>query len=354
MKHLRNHSLTHSLSLTLHIPLTMPLTAVITDWAQPPKVTTRDLPPAPTDADTVRIRVRAAGLHALVRLRATGHHYTSGALPHIPGIDGTGVDVATGQPVYFNVLGVPGSGSFQEFVDVPRRSVKVLPEGVDLVYAAAMLNPVMSSWMALKSRVDWLRDGRERKGWTLVILGATSVSGQIAVRVARAMGATKVIGAARNEAALQALGLDGYVVLKDTPSATQWEGTGAAEADVVLDYLYGPWPAAYFDGTAEEAKTKGAPGGVTYVNIGGLAGTEAELSSAVLRSRDVTVRGAGPGAWSLPLLGAETGNMVAFLKGASAGEGEVKEVKLGNVEEGWAYKGKGRVVFVTDGWEDEA
>ncbi|KAH6885273.1 hypothetical protein B0T10DRAFT_492325 [Thelonectria olida] len=309
----------------------------VSEWGSPPKVVKISPPAAPSDDSTIQIRVLATGLHQLVKLRAAGKHYTSGPLPHTPGVDGTGVDVKTGKLVYFSTLGDLGAGSFSEIVNVPREHTTEIPEGVDPVQAAGLMNPVMSGWMALRKRVDFVKNG-EKKEWTCFILGVTSASGKIAIKVARMLGATRIVGAARNEAALKALGIDDYVVLKDTPTETDF--TAAAEADVVLDYLYGPWINAFL--SSPTTKTATTP--LTWVQIGSLAGMDGSVPAAGLRSRDVTVRGSGPGAWSVGELSLEQAGMLGVLVGVK--EADVREVRIEDVEAEWEKGGKGRVVFV--------
>src|SRR4051794_28126023 len=75
--------------------------AVVNAWGQPPQYQSFSLPdPAPNQ---VRIKIIAAGLHGLVRSRAAGKHYSTMNTPppHIPGTDGVGRVVATGELVYF-------------------------------------------------------------------------------------------------------------------------------------------------------------------------------------------------------------------------------------------------------------
>ncbi|KAH8721867.1 hypothetical protein BGZ61DRAFT_347339 [Ilyonectria robusta] len=312
------------------------LAAQVAEWGASPKAVQVPLPATPTDDSMVQIRVRAAGLHQLVRTRAAGKHYTAVSLPHTPGVDGTGVDVSTGKQVYFNTLGA-GTGTFAELVNVPRSSVAELPSGVDAVQAAGLMNPVMSSWMALRQRVDFIKSG-QKKDWSCFILGATSMSGKLAIKVARMLGATRVIGAGRNEAALKTLGLDEIIVLKETPLDTDF-GV-AADVDVVLDYLYGPWIGAYLGSPTTRAGT--TP--LTWVCIGSMAGLDGAVPAAGLRQRDVSVRGSGPGAWSTETLDAEAAGMLGVLDGVR--EEGIREVRMEDVEAEWTSGGKGRVIFV--------
>lgn len=314
------------------------LSIQVDDWGHPPKAVRALPPPVPQHESEIQLHVLAAGLHQIVRTRAAGKHYSKAsapdedALPHTLGVDGVGEDIATGKVMYFSTLG-SGVGSFAEYVNVPKEDAHELPEGVDVVQAAGLMNPVMGSWMGLRKRVGFIMRG-EKRSWSCLVMGVTSMSGRMAVRVARAMGATKVIGAARNEETLKTLDLDSYIVLRDPVSKTDF--SPAAHVDVVLDFLYGPYLAAYLMGTTSETP-------VTWVCIGSLAGLKAEVPGVALRRRDVTIRGAGPGAWKMGELGGEMEGMLGVLRGVRE---EVKSVRMESVEEGW--EAKERVVFVNE------
>ena len=83
------------------------------------------------------------------------------------------------------------------------------------------------------------------RGESVLILGATGVAGQLAVQVAKRLGARRVVAAGRNPQALQtlaALGADAVISLDQEQgalvSAFRDEIAGAG-VDVVLDYLWG-------------------------------------------------------------------------------------------------------------------
>lgn len=329
------------LGRVISIKVTMRAVQVV-DWASAPQLTESKPPSLPSDQSTVQIRVIAVGLHQVVRSRASGKHYTSGSLPHTPGIDGVGVNTSTGKHVYFLTMGTASTGSFVELVNVPATHVFTLPDGVDPIQAAALMNPIMSSWMALKWRTGILQHGPVG-GWTCLIVGALTVSGKLAIKTARTLGADKVIGAARNGGQLAQLDLDDRIILREPPRSSDF--SAAASASVVLDYLYGPYPRAFLESTA--ARAKGAPP-LTYVSIGSLAGADADIPSAALRSRDVTIRGAGAGSWDPQKLLGEVDAMLHVLEGIRLPE--VQVVSVGDVERVWGKEAKPgeRVVFVFD------
>lgn len=299
--------------------------AQVTAWGQPPQYAEVPEPPPPS-ADELRIKVAAAGLHRVVRSRAEGQHYSSGALPHVPGIDGVGA-TEDGKSVYFSSMSLD---TMTEQLNVPKRAVVPIPDGLDPLRAAGMINPAMSSWMAFKARTS-----RLETGFSVLILGATSASRRIAIPIARSLGAGRVIGAARSRDAMDSLGLDGQVIVADEVEKTDFSAIG--DIDIIIDYISGPLTLHLFN-------TIKTPKPVDYVHVGGLSGVfDVTVPGAVLRSKDITIRGSGPGSWSMPAVLKELPGMLEALK--SAPEQPVKIAKLADVESEWNKESKERVVF---------
>ncbi|KAK2613711.1 hypothetical protein N8I77_000603 [Diaporthe amygdali] len=309
--------------------------AVVTDFGQPPKYTTApDLPPP--SPEQLRLRVLAAGVPNVARMIAAGKHFISASLPYIPGIDGVGIDesVSPAQKYYFTTLPA-NTGSLSEYVNIERKVAVPLPDDIDEKSIVALVNPAQSSWMAIRHRTSNLP-----QGWSVAILGATSASGRIAVGIAKALGAGRVIGIARGEKALAEVdGLDEKIVLDATdPAKTDFSKLGG-QVDVVLDYVYGPAILALLSALRPTAE-------VQYVQIGVLSGGDTTLPAALLRSKMITMRGAGPGSWTMAQLAGEAANMVGAVKGLKADSLYV--AKLEDVESVWNspdVKGK-RLVFV--------
>jgi len=105
--------------------------AQITSWNTTPTYVDLPSPPAPT-ATQVQIKVLAAGIHRLVRLRTTGTHPSATQLPHIPGSDGVGRTLPDGKLVYFSTFWE--GGSMAELVNVDRTQVTEIPEDADPVH----------------------------------------------------------------------------------------------------------------------------------------------------------------------------------------------------------------------------
>jgi len=302
--------------------------AVVSSFDRPPRWVPFDLP-APVDEDQEVVDVLAVGLHPRVRSGASGTHYTStGKLPLVPGIDGVARS-ADGRIVYFvaddDLLGPMAT---RTVID-SRRSVP-LPEGTDVVKIAAAMNPAMSSWVALRRRVPI------EAGQSVLILGATGNAGQMAIQVAKRLGAGRVVGAGRDQARLATLagiGADAAVALTDDADATAAElAKQAAEVDLVIDYLWGE-PAsaaimALLRGRADRSRA------LNWIQIGSMAGPTIKLPSVALRSANFRLQGNGQGAVSPQVYLAELPSLIDEIDNGGIAV-TTQPVPLADVETAW-------------------
>ena len=305
--------------------------ARVDKWGEAPEYIEAPAPAAPSpDSNEVHIKVLATGLHRLVRSRADGTHFSAKGPPHVPGVDGVGT-TPDGKTVYFSTFanGALG-GSYCDVVNVSKAALTPVPDGADNVQIAAYVNPGMASFMAIKTRTENLPPN-----FTVLILGATTASGTVAISLVRQLGAGKVIGAARNAQALATLGLDGSVVLKDVATETDYSQVGPV--DVILDFLYGPH-------AAHILKTINVSRPLQYVQIGTMAALEISLPGELLRSKNITLRGAAPGSYSLAEMAREIPLLIGALKAIEPHK--VRVVPLSQIESVWGEKEKERVVFV--------
>ncbi len=246
--------------------------------------------PTPTAPDEVLVDVLAVGLHPRVRSQANGTHYTStDALPLIPGVDGVGRG-PDGQLRYFIVRDeAVGTMAEQAVIDL-RRSI-VLPDRADPVRVAAAMNPAMSSWIALRRRIDF------REGQHVLVLGATGNAGRLAISVAKRLGASVVIGAGRNPdrlGALADLGADATVSLEGAPDdLAERLGQAARDVDVVIDYLWGQPTADAMRAVVVHRADPGRP--LSWIEVGSVAGSTASIPSAALRAARLQLVGSGQG-----------------------------------------------------------
>lgn len=317
------------------------LAAVVRSFDHPPRYETFATPLAASD-HTVIADVLAAGLHPRVRSGAAGTHYTtSGDLPLIPGVDGV-ARLPDGRLVYFVAPdGAPGTMAQQALVDL--RQCVPLPADADPATIAAAMIPAMSSWLALRKRLSF------EPGRHVLILGATGSAGQMAIQVARRLGAGQVIAAGRDSTLfdrLAGLGADTVVSLAgDLETAADAVGDAACEVDIVLDYLWGP-PAerimpALVTRRADRSRA------LDWVHIGSMAGMTIALNSELLRAANLRLLGSGQGSLNRAEIVAELPALVGELV-AGALRVSARPVPLAEVEAAWnAPAARGEcIVFV--------
>jgi len=242
--------------------------------------------------EEVLLSVKAVAVKNLDKARASGRHYSAHADVQqgiVPGGDGVGI-LPDGTRVY--ALGITGMLAEKAVVD--RRKIIKVPAGLDDATAAALPNAVAGSAMALRF------SARMSAGETVLINGATGVTGQVAVQVAHHYGAGKIIVTGRNEQALQdllELGADEYLVMTnaDTFQAKLKEMHRATPVDIVIDYLWGR-PATLiletFKGIGDFTHR------TRFVSVGSMSGDTILLSSQILRSVNLQLSGSGMGSWT--------------------------------------------------------
>lgn len=252
-----------------------------------------DVPtPIPENDQQQLITVKAASIKQLDLLKASGNHYTGYAsLPAVVGVDGVGV-LADGRPVY--AMGQTGMMAEQALVATDRWCV--LPEGLDYALAAALPNALLGADAALRYRA------RIEPGATVLINGATGVTGMLAVQLANYHGAKTIIATGRNPASLQSLkelGADEVISLNQPDDAliAQFQETfSRTPVDLVQDYLWGHPMELML-----AALAKNPPAVRTrMVTVGEMAGASIALPSGILRSRNVELIGSGIGSLSGP------------------------------------------------------
>jgi NADPH:quinone reductase-like Zn-dependent oxidoreductase len=311
--------------------------AVVSSFDKPPAY--REIPsPVPQTDDELVVDVVASGLHRRVRSQADGSHYTSsGELPLVPGIDGVG-RASDGTLRYF-VLPDTTMGAMAEQTVIDQRSSLVLPDGADPILVAAAMNPVMSSWVALRRRIDF------EPGQSVLILGATGSSGRMAVQVAKRLGAGEVIGAGRDAqrlAAVRELGADTTVRL-DSAATLGDLARIARDVDVVIDYLWGPITAELMAGIASNRTDQGKP--LTWIEIGSVAGASTEIPSAALRAMRLQIVGSGQGSVPARDILAELPALATEISGGGF-QLDARTVPLSDVEAAWNdTDAEDRIVF---------
>ena len=243
----------------------------------------------PRRPGTTLVTVLAAPGHPLDLLLASGgFHSARHESAYVPGSELVGVVVDSdqhppGATVYGECHASPTTpGAFATHVVVADDDLLSLPPGVDPVLAAAVGNSGVAAYLPL------VTVARLEPGETVLVLGATGAVGQLAVQIAKHQGAGRVVGVARNPAALDrllALGADAVVDLRPAEGPEHLASrlqAAAGPVDVVLDSLFGAPLEAALPGCAQRAR---------IINIGNLAGATAQLPAGLLRGRQLSVTG---------------------------------------------------------------
>ncbi len=169
--------------------------AVLHQFGQAPRY--EDFPdPVPGEGELL-IQVKAVAVENIDKMMAAGTHFASrqflGPLPAIVGFDGIGM-LEDGALVGFGGVTSP-YGALAERTVVPATHTVPVPDGVDAVIAAALPASALTALFPLK----WT--AQLQPGETVLVNGATGVSGKLAVQIARLLGAGRVIGTGRNDEA---------------------------------------------------------------------------------------------------------------------------------------------------------
>jgi NADPH:quinone reductase-like Zn-dependent oxidoreductase len=295
----------------------------------------------PEGDEGVVVDVLAAALSPRVRSGASGQHYTSNRiLPLVPGLDGVG-RLPDGRRIYF-LAADDTIGTMAERALADSRLAVALPDHVSAPVVAAAMIPAISSWVALTSRAMLQR------GQSVLVLGATGTAGQLAVQIARHLGAGRIVAAGRDQKALDRLpdlGADQVVRLTGTKADGDAIAAAASEVDIVLDYLWGTVTTGIMPALCRRREAESRA--LNWVLIGSIAGDDISLSSVLLRKRNLHVLGSGQGATSTADMFSVSPEVVAALAGGTL-QVQIREVPLADVERHWSTKTRSgeRLVFV--------
>lgn len=293
--------------------------------------------PIPADGEVI-VNVLAAALKPVDRQIASGSHYARPReLPAICGTDGVG-RLSDGQRVFFGGARAPYGGMAQRTV-VPKAFYFPVPDGVDDETAAALPNPGISAWLTLAFRA------KLTAGENVLILGATGVTGRLAVKIAKLLGAGKVVAAGRNPEILNELRQNGAdATIRLDASELELKNAYLQEAgdsgfQVVVDYVWGKPTEVFLAAIAKEGFA--AVGAETrLVQVGESAGPTISLPAAVLRSTALTIMGTA----GIPPIQILVEAMQKVFSHAAAGELRVdtERIALREIEKAWQQQDHGR------------
>jgi NADPH:quinone reductase-like Zn-dependent oxidoreductase len=289
------------------------------------------------------IEVRAAALKPVDKQIASGSHYASPpTLPFVCGIDGVG-HLEDGTRVYFAGSRQP-YGAMAERTVVSRNRCFPLRDDIEDATAAALINPGVSAWLSLRSRAKLI------PGENVLVLGATGVTGKLALRIAKLLGAGRVVAAGRNQQVLNTLhesGADATICIAkadDELRESFLEEAGSSGFQVILDYLWGH-PTEVLLNALIQREFVAVKTETRLVQAGESAGPTVALPAALLRSCALTIFGTA----GIPPRDALADAFEQVTSRAARGELsiDVERVPLTNVENAWRRQEPGRRLVLT-------
>lgn len=297
--------------------------------------------PVGRDGEVI-VHVHAASLKPVDKQLASGSHYASpGELPRVCGSDGVG-HFDDGQRVFFGGPRPPHGAMAQRTV-VPRAFTFPVPENVNDETAAALPNPGVSAWLSLAYRAKLVR------GENVLILGATGVTGKLAVKIARLLGAARVVAAGRNQQTLEALhGLGADATISLSLPASELSQAFVREAgqsgfQVVIDCVWGQ-PAQTFLTAMAQKEFASIQAETRFVQVGESASPTITLPAAVLRSRALTIMGTA----GIPARGILVEAFQRVMSYAATGDLQIDtaRVPLADIEHAWQREQSGRRLVI--------
>lgn len=246
-----------------------------------------DVPDPRPGAGEVLIEVAATAVNRADLLQRQGHYPPPEGAPAWPGLECSGTvsaigEVAGGQDVQGwsvgdRVCALLSGGGYAEQVVVPAGQLLPVPNGLDLVDAAALPEVVCTVW----SNVFML--AALQPGELLLVHGGSSGIGTMAIQLARELGARIAVTAGSAEKLERCAELGAQVLVnyreQDFVEVVR-DATGGRGADVVLDNMGG----AYLGRNVDVLATSGR-----LVVIGMQGGRKGELDLGALLAKRAAV-----------------------------------------------------------------
>lgn len=204
----------------------------VTEFGGPEVLRNVELPDPVPGAGQVLIEVDHAGVNYADTHQAENTYLSPSTLPLVPG-----GEVVGRTPDGARVVALLGSGGYAERAVADRRMLIPVPDGIDDLSALSFLVQGSTAWLLLR------KNAHLAAGESVVVHAAAGGVGSIAVQLAKAWGAGRVIATASSEqkrALALELGADVAVDSRaDDMTATLREANNGKRVDIVLDMTGG-------------------------------------------------------------------------------------------------------------------
>jgi putative PIG3 family NAD(P)H quinone oxidoreductase len=270
---------------------------VITEPGGPEVLAVADVPDPVAGPGEVVLQVRATAVNRADVLQRMGFYPPPAGAPQWPGLEASGTVLEIGKGVEHWSVGdraaaLLAGGGYAERVAVPAGQLLPVPDGLDLVEAAALPETTCTVW----SNVFMLAG--LRPGETFLVHGGSSGIGTTAIQLARHVGAQVAVtaGTAEKLARCAELGAEILVNYREQDFVEVIrEATGGHGADVVLDNMGATYLARNVDVLAINGRLVviGLQGGRrAELDLGALLNKRAAVLATSLRARPVDEKAA--------------------------------------------------------------
>ena len=205
----------------------------ITEFGGPEVLKVTDLPDPEPGSGMELITVTAAGVNYADTHQAENSYLAPASLPLVPGAEVAGT-TADGR----RVVALVPNGGYAQLALAPSATTFPIPDGVTDGQALSLVLQGTTAWHLLRTST------RLQEGETVVVHAAAGGVGTLAVQLAKAWGAGRVIATASSaEKRKLALELGADVALDPDPEtlkAALEEANGGRKVDIVLEMTGGP------------------------------------------------------------------------------------------------------------------
>ncbi|MEO8610680.1 MAG: zinc-binding alcohol dehydrogenase family protein [Chloroflexota bacterium] len=304
-----------------------------------------DFPDPVAGEGEILIHVKAVALENVDKAVAAGTHFSSRKMmPNLPAIvsfDGIGT-LDDGRLVGFGGIRPP-YGSMADVAVIPKAYFVAVPDGVDAPTAATVPASALTGLFPLK----W--GAKMQQGDTVLINGATGFAGKLAVQIAKLLGAGRIVGSGRDQAALQAireLGADEIIDLKQSDekiSVAYAQAAGENGYHIILDFLWGHPTELLLEALTphEFAFAKHA---IKLIQVGEMAGKTINLPAEALRTSGIEIVGGAAGL--TPEAMGEGAQQVWEWLGAGKLHADIECVLLKDIEAAWGRTVHGKRLVI--------
>jgi NADPH2:quinone reductase len=234
-------------------------------------------------AGEVLVRVAAAGVNRPDLMQRQGKYPPPPGASDIPGLEIAGTIEEVAAAARWNpgdrVCALVAGGGYAEFCAVPAEQCLPIPDGIDIIEAAAIPETFFTVWTNLFQRAHL------RPGEAVLIHGGTSGIGSTAIQLARAFEATAYATAGSDEKcdACMRLGARAAINYRTSDFAEEIAKlTSGRGVDVVLDIIGGDYLQRNVDCLAKDGR---------LVQIGLMGGSRAQINLTGILQRRLTITG---------------------------------------------------------------